>query len=62
DRLPVYPECARMCRHLGLDPLGLIGSGSLLIAAREDRSEAILGRLAHAGIAATAIGELVAAG
>lgn len=62
ERLPVYPQCARMCRHLGLDPLGLIGSGSLLIAAREDRSAAILARLADAGVAATAIGELVAAG
>ena len=61
DRLPVYPQCARMCHHLGLDPLGLIGSGSLLIAARQDRSAAILGRLVDAGIAATAIGELVGA-
>ena len=59
DRLPVYPECARMCRHLGLDPLGLIGSGSLLIAARPGGAAAITARLAEAGIAATVIGELV---
>lgn len=59
QRLPVYPECARMCRHLGLDPLGLIGSGSLLIAARADRAEPIVARLAEAGIAAAAVGELV---
>jgi hydrogenase maturation factor len=38
ERLPILPQCAIMCRHLGLDPLGLIGSGSLLIAAGEDRA------------------------
>jgi hydrogenase maturation factor len=61
ERLPVLPECALMCRHLGLDPLGLIGSGSLLIAARRSDSAAIVDRLAEANIAATPIGELVSA-
>jgi hydrogenase expression/formation protein HypE len=61
ERLPILPECARMCRHLGLDPLGLIGSGSLLIAAPPRHSEAIIDKLRGAGIAASAIGELVGA-
>jgi hydrogenase maturation factor len=61
ERLPILPQCALMCRHLGLDPLGLIGSGSLLIAAAEERAGAIIARLGDAGIAATAIGELVGA-
>ena len=58
-RLPVLPECALMCRHLGLDPLGLIGSGSLLIAAPGEHAASIIDRLAGENIAAAVIGELV---
>ncbi len=62
ERLPVLPECRLMCRHLGLDPLGLIGSGSLLIAAPPHDAAAIVESLAGARIPATAIGRLVSAG
>lgn len=61
DRLPVLPECALMCRHLGLDPLGLIGSGSLLIAAPGEDARRIADKLTDANIAATIIGELTSA-
>ncbi|GMQ77381.1 MAG: AIR synthase family protein [Gammaproteobacteria bacterium] len=61
ERLPVLPECALMCRHLGLDPLGLIGSGSLLIAAPREHATRIIDRLADEAIAAAVIGELVGA-
>ena len=61
DRLPVLPECALMCRHLGLDPLGLIGSGSLLIAAPHEDARRIVQRLSDANIAAAIIGELTSA-
>ena len=59
DKLPILPECARMCRHLGLDPVGLIASGSLLIAAPGEHAAAIIDRLRGEHIAATVIGELV---
>lgn len=59
DRIPILPECARVCRHFGLDPLGLIASGSLLIAAATGHAEAIVGQLTAAGIAATVFGEVV---
>ncbi len=26
ERIPVFPECRTLCRHYGLDPLGLIAS------------------------------------
>ena len=61
DRLPVLPECALMCRHLGLEPLGLIGSGSLLIAAPREDAPGIVEKLGEANIAATVIGELTSA-
>lgn len=59
DRVPVAEETAAICRFFGLDPLGLIGSGSLLIAARAP--EAIRVALAAAGIAASPIGRLLPA-
>jgi len=41
-QLAILPECQALCRHYDLDPLGLIASGSLLIAARPDRAAARL--------------------
>ena len=41
DRIPIYPETARICAILGLDPLGLIGSGSLLITCAPGEAPAL---------------------
>ncbi len=60
-RIAVLPECETLCRVLGLDPLGLIASGALLIAADRDRAGEILHRLSAEGISAAAIGEVVPA-
>lgn len=59
-RVPVYPETQRVCAALGLDPLGLIGSGSLLVVCRPATVEVLLAALAEEGIAATEIGRLAA--
>jgi hydrogenase expression/formation protein HypE len=32
DRVEIRPETDRVCRHFAIDPLGLIGSGALLVA------------------------------
>jgi hydrogenase maturation factor len=58
DAIPVYPETRRLCAHFGLDPLGLLASGALLIATDPARAPAIRADLAAAGIAAAAIGEV----
>ncbi len=55
DRVPVLPETAAICAHLGADPLGLIGSGALLIAAPDPARTAAA--VEAAGIRVTAIGE-----
>ncbi len=60
-RLPILPECQALCRHFGLDPLGLIGSGALLIAAAKPRAQAIVEKLESEDIAAVTIGEVVPA-
>ena len=54
--IPVLPECARFCEALGLDPLGLIASGSLLAAVAPDSAEPILAALAAKSVHARVIG------
>ncbi len=61
SRLPVIDECRVVCGQLGLDPLGLIASGSLLISAATEEAHAITDRLRVAGIDAAIIGEVVSA-
>lgn len=56
ETVPVLPETEHLCGLLGADPLGLIGSGSLLICCRPDESVALASALHEAGIAATLIG------
>jgi HAD superfamily hydrolase (TIGR01509 family) len=38
DAIPILEETREVCRVLGLDPLGLIGSGSLLICCRPEQA------------------------
>jgi hydrogenase expression/formation protein HypE len=57
SRVPVLPETAAICRALGIDPLGLIGSGALLVATSDPRRTA--GAIEHAGVLAAEIGTFV---
>jgi len=58
DAVPVLPLTREICSALALDPLGLIASGSLLIAARPAAAKAILSAVAAAGCAAAVIGRV----
>ena len=57
--IPILPETHKLCGRLGLDPLGLIGSGALLLVVAPGDAAAILAALEGAGIAATRIGRVV---
>ncbi len=57
--IPYFPQTSRVCELLGVDPLGLIGSGSLLICCEGSHSDDLLQRLAAADIEATVIGTVV---
>ena len=59
--VPVYSETKDLCAHLGLDPLGLIASGSLLIVCSPEGAGPIADVLQAEGIACTEIGEVVGA-
>lgn len=57
DRVPVLPETAAICTHLGVDPLGLIGSGALLIASPDPHGTSAA--IEAAGVRVTQIGEFL---
>jgi hydrogenase maturation factor len=59
DRIPVYPETRRICDMLGIDPLGLIGSGSLLICCAPEKSDDLRSEIEDAGIKVADIGEVL---
>ncbi len=59
DAIPVLPETRAFCERLGLDPLGLIASGALLLALTPDDVGTIVDALEKAGIETTCIGRVV---
>lgn len=58
DRIRVLPECLKLCGYYGLDPLGVIASGALLMAVDSRDSQAVLQGLRRAGISASIIGKV----
>jgi hydrogenase maturation factor len=62
DRIPVYPQTARVSSVLGIDPLGLIGSGSLLITCSSADAGPLAAAVADVGIEIADIGEVLEPG
>lgn len=62
DQIPVLRETRKICRLLDIDPLGLIGSGGLLIACRHNGCEKLMSAIREAGIQVSAIGEVLEKG
>lgn len=58
-RVHVFPETAVFCQVLDLDPLGLIASGALLVAAAPEESSNMVRALTREGIRAAVIGQVV---
>ena len=55
----ILPECARLCETYGLNPLGLIASGALLLAVAAEDSPALLAAFARSSVPAAVIGRAV---
>lgn len=62
DAIPYFPQTQAISRLLDIDPLGLIGSGSLLICCRADAYEGLMTRIQNTDIRVTCIGEVLEAG
>jgi hydrogenase expression/formation protein HypE len=57
-KIPVLPECLRLCAEFGLDPLGTIASGALLITLSSGQAEELKALLTSEHIPATIIGHV----
>jgi hydrogenase maturation factor len=62
ETIPVFPQTEKICRLFDINPMGLIGSGSLLICCRSDTAERLMVRMAETGIDVACIGEVLGAG
>jgi HAD superfamily hydrolase (TIGR01509 family) len=62
DQIPVLPQTAKISELLGIDPMGLIGSGSLLICCRKPSTRRLIEQIRNAGIQVTCIGEVFESG
>ena len=56
--IPVLPECAEFCQALGLDPIGLLASGALLITLPPEEVPRLLSGLEKEGVDAYEIGRV----
>jgi hydrogenase maturation factor len=60
-KIPIHRETLKVCEFFKIDPLQLISSGALLIAAQRDSAEKIVETLRDKGIRAAVIGEFLKA-
>jgi hydrogenase maturation factor len=61
EAIPILPETAAIASELGLDPIGILASGSLLASADPAAVDQLVAAGAAAGIPVTPIGEVTAA-
>ncbi len=60
DSIPVLPETATLCKYFGIDPLGLIGSGMLLVTVHPDQWASLEAAWLRQGVSARCIGRVAA--
>ncbi len=60
DAVPIAPGVEATCSALGIDPWTATSSGTLIVTASPDASEAIVDRLAARGTSAAIVGEVTA--
>jgi hydrogenase expression/formation protein HypE len=58
EKIPVLPECLRLCAEFGLNPLGTIASGALLITLSSGQAEGLKAVLTSEHVPATVIGHV----
>ena len=58
SHIPILPQTETICALLALDPLGLIGSGSLLICCRDPEHTVLMQEIQNAGIPVAVIGKV----
>ena len=61
EAIPVLPECASLCAEFGLDPLGTIASGALLVAVPHEQAAALVSAYHNEEVTCAIIGRVTAA-
>lgn len=59
EKIPIREETLKICEFYGLNPLALISSGALIIAAPKENADGIISALEGKGINASVIGEFL---
>jgi hydrogenase expression/formation protein HypE len=59
EKCPILPECKMICDVFGLDPLGTLASGSLLVAVAQADADSVIQFLTREGIPCAQIGTVV---
>ena len=62
EKIEIFPETRKICSLLDIDPMGLIGSGSLLICCPPKSANKLLADIRAAGVEAAIIGEVMESG
>ena len=58
DKIDLLPDSERLCAEYGLDPLGTISSGSLVLAADPENARKVLDAYLNSGMRASVIGRV----
>lgn len=59
ERILILPECEKICTYFGLNPFGLISSGTLLVVVKRDEGKKLVDAYKRKGIKAAIIGHLI---
>ena len=62
EAVPVRPEVSAVCRHVGIDPYTAISEGTLIATVVPGRADQFVRELAHEGIEAGVVGEVLERG
>lgn len=59
ESVPILPDCASVCGALGIDPLGLLGSGALIATLPASATPAALRALDRIGVSGWEVGQMM---
>ncbi len=59
DKVFVYPETEAICKHYGLDPLGLLASGALLVVMAPGETEKLAAAMHGLAVQCSLVGKVV---
>jgi len=59
DAVPIIPQAARLCAEYGLDPMGALASGALIVAVDAEHADALLQAYHAQGVPCARIGKLL---